>query len=58
MDRLARFFEPLCVKQPVSLTMLLGYQRVPPEIRFPQRTSTITDVGFDVCGGYVSLLLF
>jgi hypothetical protein len=25
---------------------------------FPQRTSTITDVGFDVCGGYVSLLFF
>jgi hypothetical protein len=24
MDRLARFFEPLCVKQPVTLTKLLG----------------------------------
>ena len=24
MDRLAPFFEPLCVKRPVTLTMLLG----------------------------------
>jgi hypothetical protein len=58
MDRLARFFEPLCVKQSVTLTMLLGPVNRFPQRYVPQCTSTITDVGFDVCGGYFALMFF
>jgi VanZ family protein len=38
------------------LTMLLGSADEIHQKFVPQRTSTITDVGFDVCGGYFSLM--
>jgi VanZ family protein len=38
------------------LTMLLGSADEIHQRFVPQRTSTITDVGFDVCGGYFSLM--
>jgi VanZ family protein len=39
------------------LTMLLGCTDELHQRYVPQRTSTITDVGFDVCGGYFALML-
>ena len=39
------------------LTMLLGCADELHQRYVPQRTSTITDVGFDVCGGYLALLV-
>lgn len=39
------------------LTMLLGSADELHQRFVPQRTSTITDVGFDVCGGYFALML-
>jgi VanZ family protein len=38
------------------LTMLLGSADEIHQKFVPQRTSTITDVGFDVCGGYFALM--
>jgi VanZ family protein len=38
------------------LTMLLGAADEIHQKFVPQRTSTITDVGFDVCGGYFALM--
>jgi VanZ family protein len=38
------------------LTMLLGSADEIHQRFVPQRTSTITDVGFDVCGGYFTLM--
>ena len=38
------------------LTMLLGSVDQIHQRFVPQRTSTITDVGFDLCGGYFSLM--
>jgi VanZ family protein len=40
------------------LTMLLGLADELHQRYVPQRTSTITDVGFDVCGGYFALMIF
>jgi VanZ family protein len=39
------------------LTMLLGSADELHQRYVPQRTSTITDVGFDVCGGYFALMI-
>jgi VanZ family protein len=39
------------------LTMLLGTADEVHQRFVPQRTSTITDVGFDVCGGFFSLMV-
>jgi VanZ family protein len=39
------------------LTMLLGAADELHQRYVPQRTSTITDVGFDVCGGYFALMI-
>jgi VanZ family protein len=39
------------------LTMLLGSADELHQHYVPQRTSTITDVGFDVCGGYFALMV-
>ena len=39
------------------LTMLLGSADELHQRYVPQRTSTITDVGFDVCGGYFALMM-
>jgi VanZ family protein len=39
------------------LTMLLGAGDELHQRFVPQRTSTITDVGFDVCGGYFALMV-
>jgi VanZ family protein len=39
------------------LTMLLGSADELHQRFVPQRTSTITDVGFDVCGGYFALMI-
>ena len=39
------------------LTMLLGCADELHQRYVPQRTSTITDVGFDVCGGYFALMI-
>jgi VanZ family protein len=39
------------------LTMLLGSADELHQRYVPQRTSTITDVGFDVCGGYFALMV-
>jgi hypothetical protein len=38
-------------------TMLLGSADELHQRYVPQRTSTITDVGFDVCGGYFALMI-
>jgi VanZ family protein len=38
------------------LTMLLGSADEIHQRFVPQRTSTITDVGFDVCGGYFAIM--
>ena len=38
------------------LTMLLGSLDEIHQRFVPQRTSTVTDVGFDVCGGYFALM--
>jgi VanZ family protein len=38
-------------------TMLLGSVDELHQHFVPQRTSTVTDVGFDVCGGYFALML-
>ena len=38
------------------LTMLLGSADEIHQRFVPQRTSTSTDVGFDVCGGYFALM--
>jgi VanZ family protein len=38
------------------LTMLLGSADEIHQRFVPQRTSTITDVGFDLCGGYFALM--
>jgi VanZ family protein len=38
------------------LTMLLGAADEIHQRFVPQRTSTITDVGFDTCGGYFALM--
>jgi VanZ family protein len=38
-------------------TMLMGAGDELHQRFVPQRTSTITDVGFDVCGGYFALML-
>lgn len=37
--------------------MLLGSADELHQRYVPQRTSTITDVGFDVCGGYFALMM-
>jgi hypothetical protein len=39
------------------LTMMLGSADELHQRFVPQRTSTITDVGFDVCGGYFALMI-
>jgi VanZ family protein len=39
------------------LTMMLGSADELHQRFVPQRTSTITDVGFDVCGGYFALMM-
>jgi VanZ family protein len=39
------------------LTTLLGSADELHQRYVPQRTSTITDVGFDLCGGYFSLMI-
>jgi VanZ family protein len=39
------------------LTMLLGSADELNQRYVPQRTSTITDAGFDVCGGYFALMI-
>jgi VanZ family protein len=39
------------------LTMALGTADEIHQRFVPQRTSTVTDVGFDVCGGYFALML-
>jgi VanZ family protein len=39
------------------LTMLLGSADEIHQRFVPQRTSTVTDVGFDVCGGFFALML-
>ncbi len=39
------------------LTMLLSSADELHQRYVPQRTSTITDVGFDVCGGYFALMI-
>lgn len=39
------------------LTMLLGSADELHQRFVPQRTSTVTDVGFDVCGGYFALMV-
>jgi VanZ family protein len=39
------------------LTMLMGSADELHQRFVPQRTSTITDVGFDVCGGYFALMV-
>lgn len=39
------------------LTMLLGSADELHQRFVPQRTSTIPDVGFDVCGGYLALMI-
>jgi VanZ family protein len=39
------------------LTMLLGSADELHQRYVPQRASTITDVGFDVCGGYFALMM-
>jgi VanZ family protein len=39
------------------LTMLLGSADEIHQKFVPQRTSTITDVGFDTCGGYFALMV-
>jgi VanZ family protein len=39
------------------LTLLLGSADELHQRFVPQRTSTITDVGFDVCGGYFALII-
>jgi VanZ family protein len=38
-------------------TMLLGTTDEIHQRYVPQRTSTVTDVGFDVCGGYFALMI-
>jgi VanZ family protein len=38
-------------------TMLLGSADEIHQRYVPQRTSTVTDVGFDVCGGYFALMV-
>jgi VanZ family protein len=38
------------------LTMLLGSADELQQRFVPQRTSTITDVGFDLCGAYFALI--
>jgi hypothetical protein len=58
MDQLPGFFEPLWVKQPVTVTMLLGSANGFHQRYVSQRTGTITDVGFDLCGGSFTLMLF
>jgi VanZ family protein len=39
------------------LTMMMGATDELHQRFVPQRTSTITDVGFDVCGGYFALMI-
>ena len=39
------------------LTMMVGSADELHQRFVPQRTSTITDVGFDVCGGYFALMI-
>jgi hypothetical protein len=39
-------------------TLLLGAADELHQSYVPQRTSTMTDVGFDVCGGYFALMVF
>jgi VanZ family protein len=39
------------------LTMMMGSADELHQRYVPQRTSTITDVGFDVCGGYFALMI-
>jgi hypothetical protein len=39
------------------LTMMLGSADEIHQRFVPQHTSTITDVGFDVCGGYFALMI-
>jgi VanZ family protein len=40
------------------LTMVLGSADELHQHFVPQRTSTFTDVGFDVCGGFFALMIF